>query len=108
MVIVILPVEAGTEVTGVKTRTGNTTEPAPLEPMVNEVKVAAATMAGAGSCWVPACVEVANVNTPAPATAPRVKPDSVTVTAAVAVAWPPIVRTSRLAVEPSFVPVINV
>ncbi len=38
----------------------------------------------------------------------RVKPDSVTVTAVVAVAWPPIVRTSRLAVEPSFVPVIEV
>ncbi len=46
--IVILPeAEAGTEVTGVKTRTGNTTEPIPLEPMVNEVKVAAARMAGA-------------------------------------------------------------
>ncbi len=39
--IVILPLPsaaAGTGVDGVKTRTGNTAEPAPLEPMVNEFR----------------------------------------------------------------------
>ena len=39
MLRVILPVPVSTtEVTGVNTRTGNTREPAPLEPRVIEVK----------------------------------------------------------------------
>jgi hypothetical protein len=72
----------------VKTRTGNTVEPTPLEPMVSEVKVGAMTMAAAGRCWVPALVEVASLSTPAPCAAPRVKPDSVMVTAVVPVGSP--------------------
>ena len=61
----IAPVVAATVVTGVNTRTGNTSEPTPLEPRVIEVKVAAVTMAGAAFCWVPGSAEVANVNIPA-------------------------------------------
>ena len=93
MLRVILPVVAATVVTGVNTRTGNTAEPTPLEPRVMEVKVAAVTMAGAARCWVPRSAEVANKKTPGLAAAdPRVKPDSVTVTAVVPVGWAPIVR----------------
>ena len=105
MLRVIVPV-ARTVVTGVNTRMGNTTEPTPLEPRVIEVKVAAVTMAGAASCWVPRSVEVENENTPAPIADPRVKPDSVTVCAAVLVGLPPILRISLVLVEAAFVPVI--
>ena len=88
-----------TSVAGVKTRTGNTAEPTPLEPMVSEVKVGAMTMGAAGSCWVPALLEVASRNTPAPCAAPRVKPDSVMVMAAVPVAAPAVVITIWVLVE---------
>ncbi len=79
---------------GVNTRTGVTVEAAPLEPGISDVKVAAATMVGAGSCPVPRSAEVANVKITGfavTAAAPRVKPDSVTVTAVVPVGAPPIV-----------------
>ena len=112
MLRVILPVPVSTtEVIGVNTRTGNTREPTPLEPRVIEVKVAAVTMAGAGSCWVPRSAEVANEKTTGfavTAAAPRVKPDSVTVTAVeVPVGAPPIKRMIAVPVEAAFVPVIN-
>ena len=106
----ILPAPVSTtEATGVNTRTGNTREPTPLEPRVIEVKVAAVTMAGAGSCWVPRSAEVANEKTPGfAAAAPRVKPDSVTVTAVeVPVGAPPIWRMIAVPVEAAFVPVID-
>ncbi len=114
MLIVILPVPSGgTEIVGVKTRTGNTTEPAPSEPMVNELKVAATTMAGvimgAKRAAKSEFVEIENVPV-ATAAVPSFKPDSVMVTAVVPVGWPPIVSTSLVdvvpATLPSFVPVI--
>ncbi len=78
----------GTEEVAVNTRTGNTTEPAPFEPRVNEVKVAAARMAGAtiapdASVSSDVCI----VNKPVFSfrAAPRVRPDSVTVMAPVPV-----------------------
>ena len=78
----------GTVMVGVNSRTGNTTEPAPFEPRVNEVKVAAARMAGAtiapdASVSSDVCI----VNKPVFSfrAAPRVRPDSVTVMAPVPV-----------------------
>ena len=66
MVRVIVPVEAGTVTPGVKMKTGETDDPTPLDVRAMEPKAAAATMAGAAFCWVPACAEVANKNIPAP------------------------------------------
>ncbi len=107
MVMVILPVLIGTSTAGVKTRTGNTTEPAPLEPMVNEVNVTIATMAGAAIVALSVSwVVTIEKPPPPPRVGPRVKPDSVMVTAVAPVGWPPIVRMSCEPVETAFVPVI--
>ena len=64
MVRTIVPVVAETETAGVKTKTGETDDPTPLDVMVMKPKAAAATMAGAASCWVPNSADVANVNIP--------------------------------------------
>ena len=103
----IVPVVAGTVTPGVKMKTGETDDPTPLDMMAMEPKKAAATIAGAARCWVPRSAEVANKNTPWLAAAdPKVKPDSVTVTAAVPVGAAPIVRMSSVVEEAAFVPVI--
>ena len=65
MVRMIVPEGAGTVTPGVKMKTGETDDPTPLDVKVMEVKAAAATMAGAAFCWVPASAEVANKNIPA-------------------------------------------
>ena len=65
MVRTIVPVEAGTVTPGVKMKTGETDDPTPSDVKAMEPKAAAATMAGATFCWVPACAEVANKNIPA-------------------------------------------
>ena len=79
---------------GVKTRTGNTAEPTPLEARVSEEKVGAMRMAAAGSCWNPALVPVESLRIPpTPRAVPRVKPDSVMVMAVVPVGAPPVVMT---------------
>ena len=65
MVRMIVPVEAGTVTPGVKMKTGETDDPTPLDVKVMGLKAAAATMAGAAFCWVPASAEVANKNIPA-------------------------------------------
>jgi len=60
----------------------------------------AGTMAGAAFCCIPASELVDNVKIPAAWAAPRVKPDSVAVTAEVPVAAPePRVRTMLVLVE---------
>jgi len=88
--MVILPL-IGTSTPGVNTRTGNTPELTPLEARLKEVKVAAATIAGEDSCWVPARAEVDNEKTPAPVADPRVKPESVMMTELTPVAAPAVV-----------------
>ncbi len=90
----IVPLVAATVLTEVNTRTGSTSEPTPLEPRVIELKVAAVSMAGAVlSAIAMVSADDCMLNAPFLAAAgPRVKPDSVTVTAAVPVGPTPIVR----------------
>ena len=76
-----MPVVDGTVTPGVKIKTGETDDPTPLDMKAMEPKKAAATMAGATFCWVPASAEVSNKNIPAARALPRVRPDSVTVMA---------------------------
>jgi len=106
---VIVPA-IGTVVAGVNTRTGVTGEPAPVYARVMEVKaVIAATM---GSALMVAEVvtspddAIEKVPAGAAAAAPRVKPDSVMVTAAVPVGLPPIMMTRVVEDPEPEVPVI--
>jgi len=94
MLRVIVPPIGTVETVMANTRTGNTAEPTPLEPGISEEKVGAATIAGEASCWVPARTEEEQEKIPAPVAEPRVKPDSVMVTAEIPVGWAPNVRMS--------------
>ncbi len=107
MVRTIVPVVAGTVMAGVKTKTGETDDPTPLEPRVIEVKAAQAIMAGAFLVSeVVTSADDAIEKVPAGAAAPRVKPDSVMVTAEVPVGLTPMLMTRAVEDPEPEVPVI--
>lgn len=91
------------------TRTGEIGEPAPVYARVMEAKaVIDATMAGATGVFaaVVTSPDVAIEKVPAGMIAPRVKPDSVMVTAVVPVGLTPIVMTRVVEDPAAAVPVI--